>query len=177
MRATKEKPWRYTDCGLDNIWLVGIRVETDPATDEEEPVIPQLRDLHDCIFVTLLEKSGHLTGREVRFLRRHLGWTQAAASGKLGFNSPQYFSEIERRKTAFSDIPVDFVWRLLCTNALAEKTKGARRKQAQQIKTNLLQKTENLLARMRDRNVAAAIQIAHARSNGLPRWKPLLRAA
>lgn len=177
VRATKDNPWQYSDCGLDTIWLVGIEVQTDPKTGEEEPIIPQIRDLHDCIFTTLLQKSGHLTGPEARYLRRHLGWTQAAAAEKLGFNSPQYFSEIERRKVAFSDIPVDFVWRLLCVNAFVEKAKGARQKEAKSIKNNLLRKTEHLLAQMGNSMAAGAVRIIHTRSEGTHFWKPMLRAA
>jgi len=177
VKATKDRPWHYTDCGLDNIWLIGIEVETDARTGEEEPIIPQLRDLHDCIFATLLQKSGHLAGPEVRYLRRHLGWTQAIAAEKLGFNSPQYFSELERRDVAFSDIPVDFVWRLLCVNAFEEKARGARKREAKSIKSNLLHKTEKLLAEMRDRAASRILRIVHTRSEGIQSWKPLLRAA
>jgi hypothetical protein len=58
-----------------------------------------------------------------------------------------YFSEIERRKMAFTDIPVDFVWRLLCVNAFEEKAGAARKKQAKSIKNSLLRKTEHLAHR------------------------------
>lgn len=177
VKATQDKPWHYTDCGLDNVWLVGIEVETDPKTGEAEPIIPQIRDLHDCIFATLLRKPGPLAGPEVRYLRRHLGWTQAGAAERLGFNSPQYFSELERRETAFSDVPVDFVWRLLCVNAFEAKAKGARKKQAKTLKDNLLRKTENLLARMHGQMPAGIVRMRHTGSDGGRFWRPILRAA
>jgi hypothetical protein len=87
------------------------------------------------------------------------------------------FSEIERRKVAFSDVPVDFVWRLLCVNAFEEKAGAARKKQAKDIKNHLLRKTENLLAQMGDSMAAGAVRIIHTRSEGTPFWKPILRAA
>lgn len=177
VKTTKAKPWHYTDCGLGNIWLVGIEVETDPKTGEQEPLIPRLRDLHDCIFLTLVQKSAPLDGREVRYLQRHLGWTQAAAAEKLGFNSPQYFADLERRDVAFRDTPVDLVWRLLCVNALEEKTTSGRRKQAKSVRNSILRETENLLARLRDRARAPAVQIIHTPSEHTQFWKPILKVA
>ena len=131
--TTERKPWFYTDCGLDNVCLVGIEVETDPTTGDEEPIIPQLEDLHDCIFLALVSKPGPLTGREMRYLRRHLLWTQQETAKKLGFNSAQYVCELERKQDRVFDIGTDFLCRFECLSKFIERTRGPRKREAKRI--------------------------------------------
>jgi hypothetical protein len=148
--TTKRNPWRYTECGLDNIDLIGIKVRTNPESGVEEPIIPKIEDLHDCIFLGLLKKPGALTGKETRYMRGHLMWTQAQANEKLQQSSPQYFSTLERKadKPAF-DLHTDFVWRLLCARAFHDHSTGRRKAEAGRI-IRMLEQVETVLTAIKN---------------------------
>ena len=126
----RKQPWRYVECGLDNVYLAGIEVEIDPETGREQPIIPQFEDLHDCIFLGLLRKSARLSGKEIRYLRRHLLWTQTVAAGKLYLSGPQYWCSLESKggKAAFADLPTELVWRLLCVEEFGKRATAAKRR-------------------------------------------------
>jgi len=55
--------------------LVGIRILRCPDCDEEEVEIPQIAELDRVIARHLIEKSGHLGGAEIRFLRKFLSFS------------------------------------------------------------------------------------------------------
>jgi len=147
--ATKRNPWHYTECGLANIYLIGIKIRRNSDSGAEEPMIPRIEELHDAIFLGLLKKPGALTGKEVRYLRGHLMWTQAEANRKLQQSSAQYFSTLERKreKPAF-DTHTDFVWRLLCAKAFHDQSTGRRRAEAAET-IRILEQVEQALSAIR----------------------------
>lgn len=65
----------YAESGLPNVMLVGLEFRTCPKCGEEERVMPRLAQLHRVIAEHVAEKETRLTGAEVRFLRKHLGWS------------------------------------------------------------------------------------------------------
>lgn len=74
--------YHYTECGLDNVWLVnGYHIE---EIDGEEFVsFEDADELHHVIGRSLAEKAG-LTGSEIRFLRKELGMSQRMLGDFLG---------------------------------------------------------------------------------------------
>ncbi|ALM84123.1 DNA-binding transcriptional regulator [Bordetella sp. N] len=74
--------YHYTECGLDNVWLVnGYHVE---KIDGEEYVsFEDADELHGVIGRSLAEKPT-LTGAEVRFLRKEIGMSQRLLAQFLG---------------------------------------------------------------------------------------------
>jgi putative zinc finger/helix-turn-helix YgiT family protein len=72
-RATDERPYRFVESGLDNVFLVGINIHSCKQCNEEVPEIPNLSQLHDIIAEGLVAKPVTLTGAEIRFLRKNLG--------------------------------------------------------------------------------------------------------
>lgn len=64
----------YTECGLANIFLKNIEVDTCPACGEEVIHVPAIADLHRLIARRLVTKQGALAPDEIRFLRKQLGW-------------------------------------------------------------------------------------------------------
>jgi transcriptional regulator with XRE-family HTH domain len=167
--TTEHRPWHYTECGLDNVYLVGIEVETNPTTGEEDLIIPDLEDLHDCIFLAIVSKRGLLAGRELRYLRRHLLWTQAEAAERLGFNGPQYISDIESRKTAF-DIRSDFFCRFVVLNAFCEQSSGERKRQGRMI----LKCLERVLQTLRKPQRSHPLKIKRVDTRHGEIWQPPL---
>ena len=64
--------YHYTESGLRNVWLVGVEIfECDCG--ERFAFIPCAQELHKLIAEILLKKEDQLSGREIRFLRKHLG--------------------------------------------------------------------------------------------------------
>jgi putative zinc finger/helix-turn-helix YgiT family protein len=71
-KATHEKPYHYSESGLDNILLTGIYVYDCPKCAETVPEIPNMVQLHDKIAEGLVTKPDLLSGPEIRFLRKNL---------------------------------------------------------------------------------------------------------
>lgn len=69
----EERTHHYKECGLDNIFLEGIEVLTCEKCGEEEVGIPCISDLHRFIGKSLVLQKQPLSGKEVRFLRKHAG--------------------------------------------------------------------------------------------------------
>jgi putative transcriptional regulator len=71
MKQTHMGEYHYTESGLPNVWLRGVEVfECDCG--EKFAFIPCLEELHKLIGKTLIKKEDQLSGREIRFLRKHL---------------------------------------------------------------------------------------------------------
>lgn len=64
----------YVESGLPGITLLNLEFRVCPC-GEEEMVIPRTAQLHRLIATRVAEKASRLTGAEIRFLRKHLGWS------------------------------------------------------------------------------------------------------
>jgi len=71
-----ENAYRYTECGLDNVFLRDLPMVKDKA-GEETVTIPYINKLHRVIRLGLALKESGLDPKELRFLRTELGLTQA----------------------------------------------------------------------------------------------------
>lgn len=74
----------YVESGLPHVVLLGLEFRTCPKCGEEERVMPRLAQLHRMIAEAVAEKAARLTGAEVRFLRKHLGWSGEAFANVMG---------------------------------------------------------------------------------------------
>lgn len=68
--------YRYDECGLDNVVLVGLEVVEDDGGDGVVTIHNQ-NGLHRAIVEGIAKKPTGITGRELRFVRTELGLTQA----------------------------------------------------------------------------------------------------
>ena len=62
----------YTESGLQNVWLKGVEI-FECKCGENFAFIPYAQELHKLIAEILLKKEDQLSGREIRFLRKHMG--------------------------------------------------------------------------------------------------------
>ena len=86
--------YHYTESGLQNIWLEnGFTVRKTPYGKGVS--IDDVEGLHRVIGRAIARKS-HLTGAELRFLRKELGMSQSALGAMVG-TSEQNVSLWERR--------------------------------------------------------------------------------
>jgi putative zinc finger/helix-turn-helix YgiT family protein len=73
----------YTESGLQNVWLIGVDIfECDCG--ENFAFIPCVQELHKLIAEILLRKEGQLSGREIRFLRKHMGMKSKDFANEIG---------------------------------------------------------------------------------------------
>ncbi len=81
--ATEKKPFHFTDSGLSNVYLVGIRYfvcECGKLVAE----IPAIKQLLSLIARDLVEKPKALAPEEIRFLRKRLGKKQSDFAREIG---------------------------------------------------------------------------------------------
>jgi putative zinc finger/helix-turn-helix YgiT family protein len=86
MRTAREN-YLYRECGLSTVTLVGIEVGRCRHCGEHEAVIPRIDQLHRIIAVTMARKVPRLAPEEIRFLRKHLGWSGGDFAAHLGVSA------------------------------------------------------------------------------------------
>lgn len=86
--------YHYTECGLDNVWLVNGFNKKNTAYGEAVS-ITEANSLHKLLADDLINKPARLTGKEFRFLRIMLKLSQAAVA-KIQGVSEQNISLWER---------------------------------------------------------------------------------
>lgn len=65
--------YKYTESGLENVYLVGHELETCIKCNETTVSIPRILDVHAAIGRAVALKPYPLNGDDVRFLRKQLG--------------------------------------------------------------------------------------------------------
>jgi DNA-binding transcriptional regulator YiaG len=78
------KEYHYTESGLDNIYLVNGFEITPLENGGEEIFIHDLSGLHKAIGLNLIFKQGPLSGKEVKFIRTTLDFSQKTLGKILG---------------------------------------------------------------------------------------------
>lgn len=81
---TQRENYRYDECGLKKVTLVGIEVSRCPRCGNFEISIPHIEELHRTIARAIIDKTTRLTGEEVKFLRKSLGWSGVEFAGSMG---------------------------------------------------------------------------------------------
>jgi len=75
--------YHYTECGLDNIYLLnGFEVMT--FEDEQVVSVHNTEGLHLAIGTDILNKTSLLNGQELRFLRKEMGLSQKELAALFG---------------------------------------------------------------------------------------------
>jgi len=81
-------PLHYPDCGLDDVYLAsGYEAEHTPYGDGVS--IKHLDQLHKAIGCYLANQKKALSGKELRFLRKHMDLTQSDLGRLIGLSSQQ----------------------------------------------------------------------------------------
>ena len=76
---TNKKPYHYTLCGLDNVYLEnGYTIKNTPYG--EGIAVHDIEGLHEAIADNLITKQRKLKGDEIRYLRKELDLSQKGLS-------------------------------------------------------------------------------------------------
>ena len=70
----ERRNYRYAESGLSNVVLQGVEVAECPACGHYDVAIPHLERVHRAIALALAKSPVRLTGEQLRFLRKHLGY-------------------------------------------------------------------------------------------------------
>jgi len=107
--------YRYTESGLDNVAIRGVRFPTDDA-GEECIIIQNINGLHKAIAHVIVTRRSSMNGKELRFLRTELGMTQAELASML-HREPLAVSRWERAESPI-DANAETIVRLHAIQAL-----------------------------------------------------------
>jgi len=88
---------KYTDCGLDNVILEGIKQYKCEKCKEVYYNFGDVEALHCEIAKILVTKKERLSGKEIRFLRKHLGLSGVCFAQLVGYE-PEHLSRLENAK-------------------------------------------------------------------------------
>lgn len=99
-QTPEETTYHYTQCGLDNVLIVGITEAVDDA-GETVLTIPNINGLHRAIAHGIVSKRSSMSGKELRFMRTEMGMTQAEMAGLI-HREPLAISRWER-----AEVPID----------------------------------------------------------------------
>ena len=94
---------KFDESGLDNITLKGVTEYKCPKCGEVYYNFGNIEQLHDLIAMLLVRKRGLLSPKEIRFLRKHMGYSSAMLA-KLTGHTPESISRIENGKNKVTDI-------------------------------------------------------------------------
>jgi putative zinc finger/helix-turn-helix YgiT family protein len=75
--------YRFTESGL-NVILVGIELIRCSECGNEDPVLPNINGLMECLARAVIEKPWRLAGSEIKFLRKYLRMTGEAFASFVG---------------------------------------------------------------------------------------------
>jgi putative zinc finger/helix-turn-helix YgiT family protein len=82
--TTRKETYVYKESGLPNVVLVGVEVRRCSACGHHELVLPRVSELHGTIAHAVIHKPARLSGAEVRFLRKYLGWSGVDFARHMG---------------------------------------------------------------------------------------------
>lgn len=83
MPKNRRSEYHYTECGLDNVYLVGGFSFVDTPSGQGVR-IQDIDGLHRVIGTYLVSAKKRLSGKEIRFLRHEISSSQAALALLLG---------------------------------------------------------------------------------------------
>lgn len=114
--------YQYTECGLDSVYLNNVLVFHCPRCNAlEVPDIPAVGALHSVIAIKLLCKKTLLSGKEMRFLRKFMGYSVNEFVEIMGAANK---SVVSRWETRTHGKEVDRIVRLLVMVKLVTDISG-----------------------------------------------------
>ncbi len=93
-KATQERPYRYVQCGLDHVELVGIQVYECPQCGAKAPRVPKIRELHRVLNNAIAKLPTNLSGQHIRFIRKFREYSQKDFADLLNIR-PESLCRIE----------------------------------------------------------------------------------
>jgi putative zinc finger/helix-turn-helix YgiT family protein len=109
--TSRRETIKYDASGLPGITLEHIEVRRCGSCGAVDIVIPRIEQLHALIAETIIQKAARLTPAEIRFLRKHLGWSGADLA-RMVSTTPETVSRWESGATPMG-VQADRLLRLM----------------------------------------------------------------
>ena len=90
LETIKDRPYHYTESGLNYIWLIGVIQYKCKKCEEKFIEIPRINELHLLIGKTIVCKKELLSASEVRFLRKEIGMKSKDMAAALSIEAETY---------------------------------------------------------------------------------------
>ena len=110
---------KFKESGLENVTLTGVKSYRCNACGEVVYDFGDINQLNLLIAETLISKQGHLTGKEIRFLRSYVGYSSELFAKILGYDKTSW-SRIENERTRISN-QVNMAVRWVVAGKLADR--------------------------------------------------------
>lgn len=91
--------YKYRECGLENVILHGVKESRCEDCGESYISFGDMEKLHALIAGCLIKKSDNLIGKEIKFLRKFLGYSGSVFSQLVGYE-PEHLSRVESGKAS-----------------------------------------------------------------------------
>ena len=101
------KPFHYTACGLNNVFIHGLDVVCDDAGNDTFH-IPRINQLHRVIAEGIVSHEFAMDGSELRYLRSEMGYTQAQLASIMAVK-PLTIGRWERGDTPIGAVEEAFI--------------------------------------------------------------------
>lgn len=102
MKASVLKTHKFKECGLSNVVLHGVHVYKCDDCGEVYYNYGDIEKLHATIASLLIRKEGLLSGEEIKFLRKYLGYSGQYFAKIIGYDT-SHLSRIENGKLAVAE--------------------------------------------------------------------------
>lgn len=122
-RECKQPPLHYTLCGLDNVWLMN-GFEREEYDGEEYVSVQNVDGLWKAIGISLATTQNELSPQEIRFLRRHMQFSQEDLAKRLSVDV-QTVARWEKQQTKISG-PASLAIRTLFLTSARAQPEGER---------------------------------------------------
>lgn len=103
MKEKRLKNYRYKECGLDNIILSQVKQFYCENCGDSYHNYGSIEELHQLIAKYLIRKDTNLSGKELKFLRKHLGYSGAVFSKLIGYEA-EHLSRLENGKVVVQEV-------------------------------------------------------------------------
>jgi len=75
IRTAIQQTYRYRECGLDNVYLLNMEIRVCESCGSKVPRLKRMPELHATIARAIAMQPCPLKGQDIRFLRKHLGYS------------------------------------------------------------------------------------------------------
>ncbi|MCX5834978.1 MAG: type II toxin-antitoxin system MqsA family antitoxin [Deltaproteobacteria bacterium] len=116
----KDRPYHYTESGLDNIYLHGVTQYECTKCGEKAVEIPKVKNLHLVIGRDVVCSEKKLKGQEIKYLRKELGLKSKQIAEILSVDLST-FSRWENSKASIGPVADKLLRLIYVLNAESEK--------------------------------------------------------
>ena len=99
--ASSREAYRYNESGLPNVILKDVEVRRCRNCGAQEVPLPRVAELHRAIAMALVHKPARFLGAEIRYLRKHMGWSGVDFASRIGV-TPETVSRWENEREPIS---------------------------------------------------------------------------